>query len=481
MSVSAPLLQVVRDRTTSENVRGLLKRPRMKNVTWATPECMHQVRLFAVEDAPASLGLVSQDLLEAKKVRMIRPSSAIDVHPGSGSAVTKRAKLEMATVLAMDAQLTWKCPKTVIYNPSWLVAAGEDSSEVPAQMHREVRVLEAFYPRVSAIPASPIELPKAELEIDTSNPLQIPLVSYEDDEYAHSGGIRSTTHDTISSGTSVGLAPQIDSDPDVAAAAAAAFAVLKAQERGSSIDRELLIKILSNPILTDYLKNSNMTLPTSGSNSVPAACISEPVENDKERDCLGAWTTLGRGTHAPPPVEKGVSQWQQGSPMGQPSSSNMRRSLLRRAPFYEQERGILGNGKVAYGMNTFMEQLYEDASKKLFPHSHIRCIPTNETLRQSPFFHESMAARNIVGLNCQPFLESGPSVVPPYPKKGTAVRERMPVAASAKIRKPCLFFNTPKGCRNGIHCNFLHEPPKVEPPYLTERTNVAEPLEATKS
>lgn len=26
-----------------------------------------------------------------------------------------------------------------------------------------------------------------------------------------------------------------------------------------------------------------------------------------------------------------------------------------------------------------------------------------------------------------------------------------------KIRKHCFFFNTPRGCRNGIHCNFLHE------------------------
>ncbi|MCO5572327.1 hypothetical protein L7F22_026080 [Adiantum nelumboides] len=388
------------------------------------------VCLFSVEDAPALLRLISQDFLEAKKVRMIRALSAIDVHPSSGSAATKRAKLDVAAVLVMDAQLTWSCPKRVSYDPLWLVAAGDDSSEVPAEQHREVRVLEAFYPRISAIPASPIEPPKGESEIDDANPLQIPLISCDDEGDAQS-------------------------DPDVAAAAAAAFAVLKAQERGSSIDRDLLIKILSNPLVTEHLKNSSINL-LSGSNLVADPHIGGAAENGKERVHLNSSMTQGRGTHACP-VERRVLQWQQGRPMWQPLGSNGRRSVHGRGSL-EQEKGILGNGEGAYGLNSFMEQLCQDASKKLFPHSHIRCIPTNETLSQSPCFHENKAPQNLVGLNCQPFFESSL----PYLKKGTATRERMP-AASVKIRKPCLFFNMPKGCRNGIRCKFVHELPNVEP------------------
>ncbi|MCO5612268.1 hypothetical protein L7F22_066533 [Adiantum nelumboides] len=447
--------------------------PRLTMSMYVSYMCQ-QVCLFAVEDAPALLRLVSQDFLEARKVRMIRALSAIDMHPGSGSAATKRAKLDVAAVLVMDAQLTWSCPKRVSYDPLWLVAAGDNSSEVPAEQHREVRVLEAFYPRISAIPASPIEPPKGESEIDEATLLQIPLISCDDEGDAHSEGVRSTTKDMISSGMPARLTPQIDSDPDVAAAAAAAFAVLKAQERGSLIDRDLLIKILSNPLVTEHLKNSNINL-LSGSNSVADPHIGGAVENGKERVHLNSSMTRGRGTHARP-VDRGVLQWQQGSPMWQPLGSNGR-SVHGRGSF-EQEKGILGNGEGAYGLNSFMEQLCQDASKKLFPHSHIRCIPTNETLRQSPCFHENMAPQNLVGLNCQPFFESSL----PYPKKGTGTRERIP-AASAKIRKPCLFFNTPKGCRNGIHCKFVHELNNVEPSDLAGKnpSNAVEGLKITKN
>ena len=40
-----------------------------------------------------------------------------------------------------------------IYDPSWQVSIGDESTEASLQTQREVRVLEAIYPRLTAIPA----------------------------------------------------------------------------------------------------------------------------------------------------------------------------------------------------------------------------------------------------------------------------------------------------------------------------------------
>jgi len=39
-----------------------------------------------------------------------------------------------------------------VFSPNWLVAAGQESREKEVQKLREIRVLEAVYPRPSAIP-----------------------------------------------------------------------------------------------------------------------------------------------------------------------------------------------------------------------------------------------------------------------------------------------------------------------------------------
>ncbi|OMO84656.1 hypothetical protein COLO4_21931 [Corchorus olitorius] len=37
------------------------------------------------------------------------------------------------------------------------------------------------------------------------------------------------------------------------------------------------------------------------------------------------------------------------------------------------------------------------------------------------------------------------------------VQNLNPMAMNAKFRKPCMYFNSPRGCRNGSNCTFLHE------------------------
>lgn len=154
------------------------------------------MRLFAAEDAPDSSGTARQDLLQAKRTKFMHatvPISSSALPPGFTPTATMSTKPAVGDVLP---QVPWRVPTLVsdcplstpgallwfpmvtwasswsmkrvffvIYDwscsfpfhqfnlhPSWRVVAGGESKEVALQRQREVRVLEAVYPRTSSIP-----------------------------------------------------------------------------------------------------------------------------------------------------------------------------------------------------------------------------------------------------------------------------------------------------------------------------------------
>lgn len=169
--------------------------------------------------------------------------------------------------------LKWKRPPKFVLSCNWRVAAGEESEELKTQKHREKRVPEAVYPRRSHIPPSPsppfdaqeghidenliptvpitpIEEQKAE-ENDSSSPggftVQLPSTSILSQNDASSHPIPSTIGKPA---LEVGSSTQ----GDVAlAAATVASALMKSKESGSSIDTDLLVKILSDPTTVQKL------------------------------------------------------------------------------------------------------------------------------------------------------------------------------------------------------------------------------------
>ncbi|KAE8714423.1 Mitochondrial [Hibiscus syriacus] len=151
---------------------------------------------------------------------------------------------------------------------NWQVVAGEESKEVEIQNQREVRVLEAVYPRPSAIPTNPsVSADIGNCYYDDQLTPQIPVTPIEDEDAAIETllnsqpqmlppGILHNLHCSMPSVSSASAEKPdagmvVNVEPGVAAAA---FAVInQSNEPGNMIDPDLLVKILSNPRLIEKL------------------------------------------------------------------------------------------------------------------------------------------------------------------------------------------------------------------------------------
>jgi len=153
-----------------------------KKVSWAAGDRLCQVRLFAAEDAPDVSGTAHQDLLQAKQTKFMHatvPISPSDLPPGFGVTAPMSMRPAVADVMPW---VPWRVPAVFNLHPSWRVVAGGESKEVAVQRQREVRVLEAVYPRPSSIPESPAEPQEPQLPYNDETTLVIPVVPVEDDD-----------------------------------------------------------------------------------------------------------------------------------------------------------------------------------------------------------------------------------------------------------------------------------------------------------
>ncbi|KAH9547570.1 hypothetical protein CY35_11G040100 [Sphagnum magellanicum] len=151
-----------------------------------------RVRLFAAEDAPDSSGTARQDLLQAKQTKFMHatvPISSSALPPGFTPTATMSTKPAVGDVLP---QVPWRVPTLFNLHPSWRVVAGGESKEVALQRQREVRVLEAVYPRTSSIPESPAEPLEPQLPCNDEMTLVIPVVPVDDDTLDQDDGLTST-------------------------------------------------------------------------------------------------------------------------------------------------------------------------------------------------------------------------------------------------------------------------------------------------
>jgi len=272
----------------------------VKRVSWAPDYNLCKVRLFLAEDAPLQSDLADQDHLQAKQSRLWHAyGSGFEGNQllGVGNNYTKQNIQEDSIV----PETTWCCPPRFVMNPSWQVVAGDESLEVKVQCEREVRNLEAIYPRPSSIPPSPIEPLEPQEDYSDSDTPMIPLIPIEDDEtgdlnevppsqdFGELGiglydpfGIMHNMKEMQPNCTGassqggdcvVMVPPSVDqqrqaslsiskpaAEPDItaAAAAAAAFdAIAKSNEKGNMIDHDMVLKILSNPQIIEALTSQH--------------------------------------------------------------------------------------------------------------------------------------------------------------------------------------------------------------------------------
>ncbi|KAK3019806.1 hypothetical protein RJ639_004799, partial [Escallonia herrerae] len=229
------------------------------------------VRLFLSEESPSQVGLGAQDELQAKT--LFNPSgSGPDDNLPPGFEGTDPANL-LKNKLSQIPLVKWRCPPRFLLDLTWQVVSGGESKEAEVQNQREMRVLEAVYPRPSAIPPNPSLLMGVEDTYpgDQHIPL-IPITPIEDEDAAADTSFNSMVQTNATSsqpqlaapgppaninpaarpGMALGVEPNV-----ITAAYAALSAVMTGNDPGNMIDPDLLVKILSNPNMIEKLVNSH--------------------------------------------------------------------------------------------------------------------------------------------------------------------------------------------------------------------------------
>ncbi|XP_010246947.1 PREDICTED: zinc finger CCCH domain-containing protein 6-like [Nelumbo nucifera] len=417
-----------------------------KRVSWAPDVNLCQVRLFLSEDSPSQVGIGAQDHLQAKASWLLHSSGMnYDDHlpPGfEGAQPFNQVKKEFSQI----PLIKWKCPPRFVLNHNWQVVAGEESKEAEVQNQREMRVLEAVYPRPSAIPPSPSVSPDIEnyYQDDRQTPI-IPITPIEDEEPDPSCSSVIPTATSLSvqqpvfpqgllvpgsaytSKSDLTVAPNLADnekpasvtipgvEPDVVAAASAVFtAIMRSNEQGSLIDHELLIKILSNPklvekLVTDYTKPSNpqITPKPSSPPMIPLGPLTGPhpvhisrTESDLPFSAAPATGNLYPVTNAavpnlnPRPHPPGVV------PIPNPAA---------KAPPVKD-------------VNYYKSLIQQ--------HGGERPEAQDLTLPQFSNCHSPQT----LSANQEPVQSTKP-----------------------KIPKPCIYFNSSRGCRHGANCAYQHD------------------------
>lgn len=360
------------------NMRGLQK---SKRVSWASDLNLCQVKLFLSDESPSQVGLIGQDHLQAKESWHSGTASDDNLPPGFEGiqpANLFQNKLSQVTLIQ------WKSPSRFVLDPNWQVAAGEESKEVDFESQREMRVLEAVYPRPSAIPPNPAS-PMGSDDIyynDQHTPL-IPITPIEDEDTSPATSSTPTNHIPTSMAFQSangmpppGMVPGIE--PDVVNAAYTALTTAMSSSQGNLIDPNLLIKILSTPTLIEKLVSTH---------GPPSAATLPPVTAAHVPSSSSSSTT---SSHYPPPQRPvpvppvHVSVLPPPPPPPLAAAVEVKKDISYYKSLIQQHGGEKGEG-----------------------------MSSNNTLK----------TREVKG----------------------------------KINKPCIYYNSTRGCRHGANCVYQHD------------------------
>ncbi|XP_047975539.1 zinc finger CCCH domain-containing protein 6 isoform X1 [Salvia hispanica] len=427
------------------------------------------VRMFLSEDAPSQVGMGAQEHLQAKAWPLHAGGMGSENNLPPGFELSQPAN-HWAVKLSHISLVKWKCPPRIGVDSSWMVVAGEESREIETQNQREMRVLEAIYPRPSAIPLNPSALVGAE---DSTNNDQctpvVPITTIEDEDASVD-----TSYDSMrSNGTPMIAQPQqsphgaflsqanaSSKPPDMIAAAQAALSsFMPNSDQGNLIDRELLMKLLSEPKMIEQLianhaassSGQNVAsfsvpssstyhgMPTIGTKSV-ASCSSPGMPSTSAHYIPNSVSTpkssfdsanmavhrreplSGRVTRPEMAVHSSISA--ASGPYHHPSRTGSISHLRPSVPDVVSTPPPSVAAPVAKDINYYKSLIQQHGGER------------RETMPQ--FGHQSNQGP---GMGQEP--PSNPMMRP---------RDTKP-----RIMKPCLYFNSPRGCRNGVNCAFQHD------------------------
>ncbi|XVF73882.1 hypothetical protein PTKIN_Ptkin13bG0016600 [Pterospermum kingtungense] len=268
------------------------------------------------------------------------------------------------------------------------------------------------------IPITPIEDEDAAIESSDAlaPPFSVPVSSQPQ---LLAPGILPSLHCSIPSvaNEKPAAAMVLNVEPSVAAAASAAFTALnQSNEHGNLIDPDLLVKILSNPKLIEKLVTDYGA--ASGARNSPKSASSPLAHSDP-----------------PPPVNP-----------PDPSSAHMNRtengtaSLAATcgAGFYGQPNGV---GVVPSNDQGHVPNVHAvGLAQKKDVNYYKNLIQQHGGERQG-------AAQKLNNSRCNQQLRPNQEVI-----NNPKTRDSKP-----RIMKPCMYFNSSRGCRNGANCAYQHD------------------------
>ncbi|CAN1824377.1 Zinc finger CCCH domain-containing protein 6 [Linum perenne] len=382
---------------------------KLRRITWASDSNLCQVRLFLSDESPSQVGASPQDHLQAKVswVSHLTGTASDDVLP-PGFELGQPPN--QPQIKASDVPLVkWRCPPRFSIDLQWLVVSGEESQDVEPQNQREMRVLEAVYPRPSAIPTNPTF--SGEAKDSQYNDHQVPVIPITPIEDEDSSDVPNDSVGSMSAQPQLsvpGLPHQFgsilekmagglvhDVEPDVLGAAVSIIS--GSTEQGSLIDHDLLIKILSNPKLIEKL------VKDSPKQASPFVTSADPRTDSSAQASLTtsqgvpfyplANNHLGRGIPGPSVQAPPAASYMNIPPPAVAASS----SAVAAAPVKD----------VSYFKNLIQQHGGE----------------RQDRYGQQQQRHDQLG----------------------FSKPRT------------KIMKPCAYFNSSRGCRNGANCSFQHD------------------------
>ncbi|KAM7516150.1 hypothetical protein LguiA_005733 [Lonicera macranthoides] len=297
--------------------------------SWSPGVNLHQAKMFSSNDYYSKVGSEAQHHVQ-QRTSWISQSTGMDFNSCPSEYVKPLKGNNHLNHFACIPLIQWNCPPKFSMDYEWHVAFGEESEEKVSQKHREMRVVEAVYPHLSAIPPSPYVSLDVEIchQDDSTIPV-IPITAIEE-AAEPSPNIKATQNTSVHSQApdlppgkptpryintpqslnppsspkkhALGVLPSFDGNVAVAAASAALTALIESQEKGSLIDTDLLIKILSDPKMIEKLTNEHgaadntggdrLSVPKLVTESLPLAPRPEMVTKKSMND-HGAPATIG--------------------------------------------------------------------------------------------------------------------------------------------------------------------------------------------
>ncbi|KAK4434597.1 Zinc finger CCCH domain-containing protein 6 [Sesamum alatum] len=433
-----------------------------KKVTWASDVNLCQVKLFLTEESPSQVGMGTQDHLQAKALWSLQSGGiGLDDSLPPGFEEIQPANL-WRLKLSQIPLMKWRCPPRFEVNSEWRVVAGEESQEMNSQNQREMRVLEAIYPRPSAIPPNPSAA--VDVQDSIANDLNIPLIPVtpiEDDDAAADTSLGSLTTNTnpmipqpqhlldgtFSSQCSGSINPHTNRisatvmEPGILAAAQAALSTIISNssnsERGSLIDSDLLMKILSDPETIGQLVSSH-SASSSAQNGPPSSMQSTPSPS------FQSMPTIGVQEVSPNMPSTSTGYMPNSRPLHKSSFDpvNMRREPLSA---HSSANGHSYPPQTRSGSVPDLRPSMPDVISAPAPSPSPRATPVTKDINYYKSLVQQHGAERRDVLPQFAHQGNQPMGTSQEPSNFMKPRESKP-----KIMKPCIFFNSSRGCRKEL-------------------------------